>query len=442
MDKKLRSLDSDIDFYYIEIEHAKEMCRLFDPRRNKSENALDKLYYDAIFIYVQALMNYLQKTKKKYSSKVPYWQIQEHLVVVPKALHNLLISVLQRKSHPIKYFMYSSFPSYSFAEVHPSYSLEISDLEKINAFFHISINKFYKKIRFTIPLLCISDQKEYGFDRLVDSSNIPKQQRLLDSDLIINHYFDKSNLKSDKRVQKIQEDIQRLFALSYLYFPRTAPRALRFIPLMAHEHFHRLISVIEICNSFRETNSEKVRDVKLPKVNLDKLVNNIFGYSLNQITKLFTKLAASYSSNVSFMSLSKGGWHRELDLNACANQVIELFSDLGGILLCGPAYFYALGYFMFGEEFKTDPHKCFSKDKWEINDDHPLPIVRFKFMLSVIDMSRILFYDDSNVHRSKCLEIFEEYINQQDPYGYYCRLYYEWFKANQNHWYCSKKETL
>lgn len=405
-----------IDYYLIELKHGETMCKAL----MKKGRYIDKQYYRSMMGYILSLNNIINNIKKDILHNILHqYEVHKCLSIIPAAIHNLLIFALQRKNHPIKYFNYSSFPTYSFAEAHPTYAIEIGDLEKINFYYHRVLENIYNKFKTGPPILCLSDRSRYAFEL---PSKIHGEKELDTRYFLSPEEINENYIKNQGKPSSIINKYRLWLYLSHIHYPRSAPRNLRYAPFLAHEHFHRLIRLINSCIILCISLLDNAGIKKVTPEILLKL-ESVFGKNIVKLALLFFELQETYQKDVAnqyYASFSR------VYLDRMERHFVELICDLGGIFLSGPSFFYAFISYLYGEEFYNNIPNIFSSEVWDRDDDHPPPSIRLHFMLSILEHFKYDSISD-NIQR-QCIDEFNKYKSKSK----YNLLYCEWLNNNSN----------
>jgi hypothetical protein len=390
-----------IEYYTRELQHGYNICNLF-----RSNN--DNDYYNSLVQYLKTLKRCLIKLrisllKPDHDSFRKSFIIEKVLFLIPKALHNILISALQRKHRPIKHFSIASFQTYTFSEAHPTYSTEIMAIEKINRYFSLVINRL---IKFSIPtpIVCLSDRSRYAYLLFEDNTGSGN------SSTGGNTYFINIDKTADN--VKISESAFSKNVIEYLspaqvLMPRWGPTDIKYSIFIAHEQFHRLMSQVRICilNLLQKIKSDRDQKLEEPPLRFESL----YGEGIYKLAVTYFKLYKEYNKLVDELKSKHYFRKQHLDERKPYHQLIEICCDLGGI------YFGPVSYVC---SFLIDLYNKNMPDADKVFDsEHPPDPIRLYILIEIMKdleynmlTSKIeqIFGGD---YKEICLEKYPEYLN-------------------------------
>lgn len=331
LSEAVRYIRARIEYYKRELRFGSLLSRSLISSNAEESN---RIAYSSMLQYISVLEDALCVLEKKLDEYHKIRRIEIALACLPKALHNLLIFALQRKYHPVKYFAYRSFPSYSFSEVHPTYFSEIMALEKINLYI---FNTLHPLMDLNIdhrslypPILCLSDRPRYAFEPLLEEQASPVCLPNPDSAL----------QEPKNSVADLKNILISFMSLSHIYFPRTAPSHVRYSGAMGHEHMHRLLLLADRCLGY----NEKGRIAGISPEIVNQKATEIFGNSLVDFSAKYYELSTSFLDKL----LDACGNDQSLDSiqteyvkKMLVFQFNEFLCDVGGIYLCGKSAYYS-----------------------------------------------------------------------------------------------------
>jgi hypothetical protein len=402
---RIEFINDCIAYFQLELDHARSMCRYFLTREVQVEYH-NWCYYRSILAFVAVLDGILKRVRQQTPRADSQFEprsrrCQSILRYYPTGLHNILVSALQRKQHPIRYFSYSPFPSYTFSESHPTYPLDIESIEKVNIDVFDRLKPVFGNFKINVPFITLSTEMDYAFSflPLLNYNEIVKPTIVEYVDAIEER--DKFGPQYQEKKEQFLSTVSEVFSLGRILMPRWAPIELRATGFLAHEQFHLVMQFIdffiELVRTYCETHHLDPSSLG-PELEdyLEKFFAQEFGSGIYKIARCRTKLLRSFIESFGRELTDEQGAEKEACIDYKYNmhfQLIELLCDLGGVLLMGPAYLFAFN----SDLLYSEAYQSYQRDESAhsgggletdlltvFSTDHPPDTVRLHLILELL----------------------------------------------------------
>jgi hypothetical protein len=401
---RIEFIQKSIAYFQSELWYARNVCHFFLTREKEVEYH-NWCYYRSSLDFITVLGKVLTETKRHLPGLDDDFEIksrkcQSILAHYPKALHNVLVSALQRKRSPIRYFAFSPFPTYTFSESHPAYSLDIESIEKVNIAVFEKINPIFGKFKLNVPFITLSTEMLYAFSFL---PLIDYGQAIT---VAISEYVetieekDRNQKKYQEKKARYKDSLCDVFSLGRILMPRSAPVKIRATSFLSHEQFHLVIQFtdffIQLLWEYCKRHEWELSNLSEEQEDyLKQLLSDEFGTGIYDMAKRRINLLKSYTgcfSDELFDDMTNKDVYIDYRDNR-DSQLIELLCDLGGTLLMGPAYLFAFNsdllYSEANQPYKSNP---FSQSSTQgqtsllevFSVDHPPDAVRFYLIIELL----------------------------------------------------------
>lgn len=257
--------------------------------------------------------------------------------MLPMLFQNLNNAYVLRKYKRIRGGEPIHNPRFALSEVHPDYAQTMRAIETVNSGYNRHLSDFLERFQCIPPILAISPSSYWGLYGFPDEDNsffrledpyIETQTRLID-------YF---------------------LTFSWITLPRWVPVQMRNVPILAHEHFHRVLQLALFCTVHvgQSVSEGGVSEQE----NLEYLQRHLYGPNVVEIMRRWhtigdglTEFLSELRFPNSFLSALGSSDPDAAVVNQCFKEeslgkvqmsgfamATEILADIGGLLIAGPSY--------------------------------------------------------------------------------------------------------
>lgn len=253
---------------------------------------------------------------------------------LPEEMQHLLISSLQRRVPTVAFLHYPDYPGVALRFVHPAYPLEIRAVESVSydAFTRLGLESSWwpastprpggAGAHRAPPRIAVTNQATFrlGHGRALGYFPSPA-------------WRPGSKHPVQKHLEEYRSRLASWFNLYRLDMPRWQPAMLRFAPLVAHEHAHIIIAVLDL---FVEAVLLHARHQKKDVRAAARTLDPVWGEKVQDLGFLYMELRDIWCASYPFVDL------RDSDQQEPYNQLKEFLCDLLGLYACnGLPYYWA-----------------------------------------------------------------------------------------------------
>lgn len=317
-----------------EAEYAINLCDYFSADQ---QNAAFYYKVRASANSILAHLNIAQKLEKELNQKrnmntrIIYREsINAIFENLPALLNAITFSFLQRRQKGIHQF-FSRNPEilhFSLSEIHLDFPKTFTGIENLVNWYHNALSPFWGRTDCAPPILTISNENIPAFVEAIETS-----------------------LRLIKKTENMKLHYKYILDSTFITLPRWQPVQMRYLALLAHEIFHK---VLFHCNMWQEA-------ALFVKDKIDRLKNDP---NSRKEKKMFNDLKESFSDEVYELCIVRGvlnellinffktngiptadlkrEWDEVLLRSIANDNVNEILADIAGMALCGPAYLYSM----------------------------------------------------------------------------------------------------
>lgn len=289
-----------------------------------------------------------------------YWDnIWETLRRLPHELFHLVTSALQRRNPSISYHHVPVYPTVLLREAHPAHPAEIRAIESLSldCFRRFGLETGWwppaprneregNAGRCVPPHIAVTNQSTFRLDHVRPDRYVPEAFWREPGD-------PKAVQPRPRSSSEYRDRLGVYYALFRMDIPRWSPATLRLTPLLAHQHAHPLVALVDIAH---KSTARYVHDV-LRQPDSDEARNRAYDHIFGPQAANVRALTATYKrlegcwlqhnpiTNVTAADHKEGRAKamREQEDDCRRHQLGELVCDLLGLLVCnGPPYYWAL----------------------------------------------------------------------------------------------------
>lgn len=404
----IRSIREQREFLLHELEYTRLLCLEYS-------NSTDRFFADGL-LWIENMKEYLTHFKSRDFEKLinehQFWDLYithtQQLSSVAQAFQNATQQHIARRRRSFRIGAPVDYSHFSLAEIHPDFADAVRSIEAVNNRIHDVLHSYFHHLTAIPPILAVSAYEDFS---LVKFPQPP---------WIYNVMYQQNDELSTKYIGWV-------LTLSWISMPRWSPVQLRYSALLAHEHFHRVMMLCEVCDErISRLNIRESKESKLLTQTLSRM-EGVFGSHIIELSEAYDRLLKSVTIYVSergkdlssfLLPTEIGGW--PFPLGHTLNKVLrrsmltiakrtarEFMCDLFGLVLLGPAYVWSLFYRI--SNFKHFNNDMASK---ALNiSTHPPSILRLEMLFMLLE--NVGFEELAHQMRESLRLVWNKNVNQK-----------------------------